>query len=41
MMVTVAKSYDLDYAGRAVGEAHRDPGYYFAATEAGEPPGTW
>jgi antitoxin (DNA-binding transcriptional repressor) of toxin-antitoxin stability system len=36
MMVTVAKAYELDYAGRAVGEAYRDAGYYLAATEAGE-----
>jgi AAA domain/TrwC relaxase len=40
-MATVAKGYDLDYAWRAVGEAYRDAGYYLAATEAGEPPGTW
>jgi antitoxin (DNA-binding transcriptional repressor) of toxin-antitoxin stability system len=39
-MVMVAKGYDLDYAGRAVGEAYRGAGYYPAATEAGEPPGT-
>jgi hypothetical protein len=41
MMVTVAKGYDLDYEGRPVGKAHRGAGYYLAATEAGEPPGTW
>src|SRR6516225_3566658 len=40
-MATVAKGYDLDYAWRAVGAAYRDAGYYLAATEAGEPPGTW
>src|SRR5215472_5838045 len=40
-MATVAKGYDLDYAWRAVGEAYRGAGYYLAATEAGEPPGTW
>src|SRR5437763_17165177 len=40
-MATVAKGYDLDYAWRAVGEAYRDAGYYLAAAEAGEPPGTW
>ena len=26
MIVTVAKSYDLDYAGRPVGETHRGAG---------------
>jgi AAA domain/TrwC relaxase len=41
VMATVAKGYDLDYAWRAVGEAYRDAGYYLAAAEAGEPPGTW
>ncbi len=41
MMVTVANGYDLDYAGRAVGEAYRAAGYYLAAAEAGEPSGTW
>ncbi len=41
VMATVAKGYDLDYAWRAVGEAYRGAGYYLAATEAGEPPGTW
>ena len=41
VMATVAKGYDLDYAWRAVGEANRGAGYYLAATEAGEPPGTW
>jgi hypothetical protein len=41
MMVMVAKGYDLDYAGRAVGQAYRCAGYYLAATEAGEPPVTW
>ena len=40
-MTTVAKGYDLDYAWRAVGEAYRGAGYYLAAAEAGEPPGTW
>jgi conjugative relaxase-like TrwC/TraI family protein len=40
-MATVAKGYDLDYAWRAVGEACRGAGYYLAAAEAGEPPGTW
>src|SRR5260370_32094910 len=40
-MATIAKGYDLDYAWRAVGEAYRGAGYYLAATEAGEPPGTW
>jgi conjugative relaxase-like TrwC/TraI family protein len=40
-MATVAKGYDLDYAWRAVGEAYRGAGYYLAAVEAGEPPGTW
>src|SRR5215472_16613297 len=40
-MATVAKGYDLDYAWRAVGEAYRGAGYYLAAGEAGEPPGTW
>jgi hypothetical protein len=39
-MATVAKGYDLHYAWRAVGEAYRDAGYYLAAAEAGEPPGT-
>jgi hypothetical protein len=39
-MVMVAKSYDLDYAGRAVGQAYRCAGYYLAATEAGERPVT-
>lgn len=41
VMATVAKGYDLEYAWRAVGEAYRGAGYYLAATEAGEPPGTW
>ena len=41
VMATVAKGYDLDYAWRAVGEAYRGAGYYLAAVEAGEPPGTW
>jgi TrwC relaxase len=41
VMATVAKGYDLDYAWRAVGEAYRGAGYYLAAAEAGEPPGTW
>jgi TrwC relaxase len=41
VMATVAKGYDLDYAWRAVGEAYRSAGYYLAAVEAGEPPGTW
>src|SRR5689334_18674445 len=40
-MATVAKGYDLDYAWRAVREAYRGAGYYLAAAEAGEPPGTW
>jgi TrwC relaxase len=40
-MAPVAKGYDLDYAWRAVGEAYRGAGYYLAAAEAGEPPGTW
>ena len=40
-MATVAKGYDLDHAWRAVGEAYRGAGYYLAAAEAGEPPGTW
>jgi len=40
-MATVAKGYDLDYVWRAVGEAYRGAGYYLAAAEAGEPPGTW
>jgi hypothetical protein len=40
-MATVAKGYDLEYAWRAVGEAYRGAGYYLAAAEAGEPPGTW
>jgi conjugative relaxase-like TrwC/TraI family protein len=40
-MATVAKGYDLDYAWRAVGEAYQGAGYYLAAAEAGEPPGTW
>jgi AAA domain/TrwC relaxase len=40
-MATVAKGYDLDYAWRAVGETYRGAGYYLAATETGEPPGTW
>jgi hypothetical protein len=40
-MATVAKGYDLDYAWRAVGETYRGAGYYLAAAEAGEPPGTW
>ena len=40
VMATVAKGYDLDYAWRAVGEAYRGAGYYLAAAEAGEPPGT-
>jgi hypothetical protein len=39
-MTTVAKGYDLDYAWRAVGQTYRDAGYYLAAAEAGEPPGT-
>ena len=41
VMATVAKGYDLDYAWRAVAEAYQGAGYYLAATEAGEPPGTW
>jgi hypothetical protein len=41
VMATVAKGYDLDCAWRAVGEAYRGAGYYLAAAEAGEPPGTW
>jgi hypothetical protein len=41
MMVTVADGYDLDYAACAVGEAYRAAVYHLAATEAGEPPGTW
>src|SRR5262249_43742539 len=41
VMATVAKGYDLDYAWRAVGEAYQGAGYYLAAAEAGEPPGTW
>jgi len=41
VMVTVAKVHDLDYAWRAVREAFRGAGYYRAATEASEPPGTW
>jgi len=41
VMATIAKGYDLDYAWRAVGEAYRGAGYYLAAAEAGEPPGTW
>src|SRR6266487_3991959 len=40
-MATVAKGYDLDDAWRAIGEAYRGAGYYLAAAEAGEPPGTW
>jgi hypothetical protein len=40
-MATIAKGYDLDYAWRAVGGAYRGAGYYLAAAEAGEPPGTW
>src|SRR5260370_35097585 len=40
-MATVGKGYDLGYAWRAVGEAYRGAGYYLAAVEAGEPPGTW
>src|SRR5947207_1144389 len=40
-MATVAKGYDLDYAWRAVGEAYVGAGYYLAASEAGEPLGTW
>jgi conjugative relaxase-like TrwC/TraI family protein len=40
-MATIAKGYDLDYAWRAVGEAYKGAGYYLAAAEAGEPPGTW
>jgi conjugative relaxase-like TrwC/TraI family protein len=40
-MATVAKGYDLNYAWRTVGEAYRGAGYYLAAAEAGEPPGTW
>jgi AAA domain/TrwC relaxase len=40
-MATIAKGYDLDYAWRTVGEAYRGAGYYLAAAEAGEPPGTW
>ena len=40
VMATVAKGYDLDYAWSAVGEAYRGAGYYLAAAEAGEPPGT-
>ena len=41
VMATVAKGYDLGYAWRAVAEAYRGAGYYLAATEAREPPGTW
>ncbi len=41
VMATVAKGYDLDYAWRAVGEAYQGAGYYLAAVEAGEPPGSW
>jgi TrwC relaxase len=41
VMATVAKGYDLDYAWRAVDEVYRGAGYYLAAAEAGEPPGTW
>jgi TrwC relaxase len=41
VMATVAKGYDLDYAWRAVGETYRGAGYYLAAAEAGEPPGSW
>jgi TrwC relaxase len=41
VMATVAKGYDLDYVWRAVGESYRGAGYYLAAAEAGEPPGTW
>jgi AAA domain/TrwC relaxase len=41
VMATIAKGYDLDYVWRAVGEAYRGAGYYLAAAEAGEPPGTW
>ena len=41
VMATVAKGYDLDYAWRAVGEAYLGAGYYLAASEAGEPLGTW
>jgi hypothetical protein len=41
VMATIAKGHDLDYAWRVVGEAYRGAGYYLAATEAGEPPGTW
>jgi hypothetical protein len=41
VVATVVKGYDLDYAWRAVGEAYRGAGYYLAAAEAGEPPGTW
>ena len=40
-MATIAKGYDLDYVWRAVGAACRGAGYYLAAAEAGEPPGTW
>ena len=41
MTGTVPKGYDLNYAWPALGEADRGAGYYLAATEAGEPPGTW
>ena len=41
VMATVAKGYDLDYAWRAVAETYRGAGYYLAAADAGEPPGTW
>jgi hypothetical protein len=41
VMATVAEGYDLGYAWRAVGGAYRGAGYYLAAAEAGEPPGTW
>jgi hypothetical protein len=34
-MATVAKRYDLDYAGRAVGEACRGAGHYRAAMKQG------
>jgi conjugative relaxase-like TrwC/TraI family protein len=40
-MATIAKGYDLDYAWRAVGEGYHGAGYYLAAAEAGEPPGSW
>jgi hypothetical protein len=35
MMVTVANGYDLDHAGRAVGELYRAAGYYLAPRTQG------